>query len=187
MNDVTRGGAIYAASMPGSAVTLIEQVRKAGIELPLLSGDGWADKDIIDASEQQGIKDIYFTTHRFLGIETAGMKAFVDAYRRKFGAAPPNAFAPLGFDSVNLLADAIQRAGWPTGPKSARASLRLGTSRAWSERSAMCLEHAYPKRQSPLSESTMGSRHPFGLGPPRVNNTWASGFSDVSVRSTGRT
>jgi len=115
-------GAIYAASMPRSAVTLIEQVRSAGIELPLLSADGWADKDIIDASERHGIKGIYFTTHRFLGVETAGMKAFVDAYGQKFGAAPPNAFAPLGFDSVNLLADAIKRAG-SADPAKVRSSL----------------------------------------------------------------
>jgi branched-chain amino acid transport system substrate-binding protein len=114
--------AIYAASMPGSAVTLIEQVRKAGIDLPLLSADGWADKRIVDASGRQGIKNIYFTTHRFLGVETPAMKAFVDAYRRKFGATPPDAFAPLGFDSVNLLADAIKRAG-SAEPAKVRASL----------------------------------------------------------------
>ncbi len=114
--------AIYSASMPGSAVTLIEQIRDAGIDVPLLSADGWADKDIVDASKQKGIKGVYFTTHRFLGVDTPGMKAFVEAYRKRYDVPPPNAFAPLGFDSVNLLASAIERAG-STNPDAIRAAI----------------------------------------------------------------
>jgi len=114
--------AIYSASMPGSAVTLIEQVRDAGIGVPLLSADGWDDKDIVDASQQKGIKGVYFTTHRFLGVDTPSMKTFVEAYRKKFDVPPPNAFAPLGFDSVNLLVAAIERAG-STKPDAIRAAL----------------------------------------------------------------
>ena len=114
--------AIYAASMPRSAVPLIEQVRAAGIDVPLLSGDGWDDEEIVVASKRQDIKGIFFTTHRFLGVDTPGMRAFVKAYTRKFGAPPPNAFAPLGFDTVNLLADAIERAG-STTPEAIRAAL----------------------------------------------------------------
>ena len=39
------------------------------------------------------------------------MKEISGPYRNEFGSPPPNAFAPLGFDSVNLLAAAIERAG----------------------------------------------------------------------------
>ncbi len=102
--------AIYAASMPGSAVTLIEQVRKAGIDVPLMSGDGWDDAEIIAASQVQDITGLYFTTHRFLDVNTPEMKQFVADYTKAFGTAPPNAFAPLGYDTINLLANAIQRA-----------------------------------------------------------------------------
>lgn len=114
--------AIYAASTPGSAVPLIQQVRDAGSDVPLLSADGWDDEEIVDASRQKGVKGIYFTTHRFLGVDTPDMKAFIKAYRQRFGAPPPNAFAPLGFDSVNLLAAAIKRAG-STKPDAIRAAL----------------------------------------------------------------
>ena len=114
--------AIYAASMPRSAVPLIQQVRAAGIDVPLLSGDGWDDEEIVVASKRKNIKSIYFTTHRFLGVDTPAMKAFVKAYTRRFGAPPPNAFAPLGFDTVNLLADAIKRAG-STKPEAIRVAL----------------------------------------------------------------
>jgi branched-chain amino acid transport system substrate-binding protein len=108
--------------MPRSAVPLIQQVRAAGIDVPLLSGDGWDDEEIVVASKHKNIKSIYFTAHRFLGVDTPAMKAFVKAYTRKFGAPPPNAFAPLGFDTINLLADAIKRAG-STKPEAIRVAL----------------------------------------------------------------
>jgi branched-chain amino acid transport system substrate-binding protein len=114
--------AIYGASMPRTAVSLIEQVRDARIDVPLLSGDGWDDEAIVDASRRNGIENIYFTTHLFLGIDTPGMKEFTEAYKQKFGSPPPNAFAPLGFDSVNLLATAIERAG-STQPDAIRTAL----------------------------------------------------------------
>ena len=114
--------AIYGASMPRTAVSLIEQVRNAGIDVPLLSGDGWDDEAIVEASKRNGIENIYFTTHLFLGVDTPGMKEFTEAYKQKFGSPPPNAFAPLGFDSVNLLATAIERAG-STQPDAIRTAL----------------------------------------------------------------
>ena len=114
--------AIYGASMPRTAVSLIEQVRDARIDVPLLSGDGWDDEAIVEASRRNGIENIYFTTHLFLGVDTPGMKEFTEAYKQKFGSPPPNAFAPLGFDSVNLLATAIERAG-STQPDAIRTAL----------------------------------------------------------------
>jgi branched-chain amino acid transport system substrate-binding protein len=114
--------AIYVASMPRSAVSLIEQVRDAGVDVPLLSGDGWDDEEIVEASKGNGIKNIVFTTHLFLGVDTPGMHEFSEAYKLKFGSPPPNAFAPLGFDSVNLLAAALERAG-STQPDAVRTSL----------------------------------------------------------------
>jgi branched-chain amino acid transport system substrate-binding protein len=114
--------AIYAASMPRSAVTLIEQVRQAGIDVPLMSGDGWDDAEIIAASQTQDITGLYFTTHRFLGVDTPEMKQFVADYTKAFGTVPPNAFAPLGYDTINLLVSAIKRAD-STDPDNIRQAL----------------------------------------------------------------
>lgn len=114
--------ALYAATTPATAVPLIEQLRAAGIDIPLLSGDGWDTADIVAASKADGLTGLYFTTHHFLGVDTQAMQDFVSAYQAAYGEAPPNAFAPLGFDSVNLLADAIRRAG-STKPRLISASL----------------------------------------------------------------
>ena len=112
--------------MPRSAISLIKQVRDAGVDVPLLSGDGWDDEAIVESSKRNGIKNIVFTTHLFLGVDTPGMKVFSEAYKQKFGSPPTNAFAPLGFDSVNLLATAIERAGsiQPDAVRSALANTR---------------------------------------------------------------
>jgi len=104
-------GALYVASLPGDSPGLIATARAAGTAVPLLSGDGWDADTIVALSKAQGLDGIYFTTHRFLGVDTPAMQAFVADYTRRFGEAPPNAFAPLGFDTVNLLADAMARAG----------------------------------------------------------------------------
>jgi ABC-type branched-subunit amino acid transport system substrate-binding protein len=50
-----------------------------------------------EAPARKGIENVYFE--------------FSEVYKQKFGSAPHNAFARLGFDSVNLLAAAIERAG----------------------------------------------------------------------------
>jgi branched-chain amino acid transport system substrate-binding protein len=121
-----RAQAIYAASLPSTAVALIGQVRAAGVEVPLLSGDGWDEKQIVELSKKERIGAIYFTTHRFLDVDTAEMKAFVAAYAKKYGEAPSDAFAPLGFDAVNLLANAIERAGSPK-PSAIRSALAATT------------------------------------------------------------
>ena len=118
--------AIYAATMPSTATTFIDQVRDAGVALPLLSGDGWDEKPVIELSREKGLSEIYFTTHRFIGVKTAPMKAFVSKYEAAFGEPPSNAFAALGYDTVGLLADAIRRAG-STHPSAIRDALAATT------------------------------------------------------------
>lgn len=115
-------GALYVASMPDAAPDLISRMRAAGVAVPLLSGDGWDADTIVALSKAEGLAGIYFTTHRFLGVDTPAMAAFVADYAKRFGSAPPNAFAPLGFDTVNLIADAIDRAG-STDPRAIRDAL----------------------------------------------------------------
>lgn len=102
--------AIYSASLPRTGKLQIEQCRQSGIDVPLLSGDGWDDPEIAALSKQQELGGIYYTTHRFLGVRTPEMKSFVAAYRHRFGKAPETAFAPLGYDALHLIANAMQRA-----------------------------------------------------------------------------
>jgi len=118
--------AIYVASMPDTAPDLIAAARAAGMTAPLLSGDGWDADTVVAKSKEMSIGDIYFTTHTFLGVQTPAMQEFVNAYSERFGAPPPNAFAPLGYDAIGLLADAIARAG-SADPAAIRGQLAATT------------------------------------------------------------
>lgn len=119
--------AIYSASTPGEGEAQVGQIRAAGVEAALLSGDGWDDPRIFALSRQRSIAAIYFTTHHFVSVDTPAMRSFVAAYRDRFGAPPENAFAPLGYDTVNLIADAIRRAG-STDPTAVSRALRATTN-----------------------------------------------------------
>jgi branched-chain amino acid transport system substrate-binding protein len=56
---------------------------------------------------------VYFTTHSLMDPElgTPAVKKFITDYQAEYKTPPENAFAGLGYDTVNLLADAIKRAG----------------------------------------------------------------------------
>ncbi len=56
---------------------------------------------------------MYFTTHVYLGYDNpdAAVVAFRNDYQAAYHGEVPSAFAALGYDATNLLAEAIRRAG----------------------------------------------------------------------------
>lgn len=103
--------AIFIAGDPADAVPTVQQLRTAGVKMPILSGDGF-DCDLMASLPQPGVcEHIYFTTHAFVGSSRPEVSSFVQAYRKEYGKDPETAFAALGFDSVNLIASAIARSG----------------------------------------------------------------------------
>jgi len=103
---------LYIASGPDKIGTIVKQFRDAGITQPILGGDAYDTPELVRVAGA-ATSDVYFTTHALLdeatGTERA--RAFIAAYQAEYGAAPENAFAALGYDTVLLLADAIARAG----------------------------------------------------------------------------
>jgi branched-chain amino acid transport system substrate-binding protein len=103
--------ALFASSGPDTAGIIVKQVREAGLDLPILAGDGF-DTDLVTSVPGPDLaKNIYFTTHAYAGLETGPAKTFREAYEEEYGHAPENAFAALGYDAMGLVADAIERAG----------------------------------------------------------------------------
>ncbi len=113
--------AIFVSGIPEDAVPTVEQLRKAGIMLPVLSGDGF-DADLLSLlPDPKDAESVYFASHAYFGSKRPEVIAFVDAYKKEYGKPPENSYAALGFDAVNLLADAIQRAGSPDSKAVAKA------------------------------------------------------------------
>ncbi len=102
--------ALFISGIPEDAVRSVEQVRRAGIAAPILSGDGF-DADIVERLGNPVLADkVYFSTHSYRFQDRSEVKDFIAAYEAEYGHQPENAFAALGFDAVNLIADASSRA-----------------------------------------------------------------------------
>jgi len=102
---------IFSSSLAEEIGLILKQLRQAGITLPVVGGDGY-DSPLVVEVGGEAANDTYFTTHAFVGEGASPkVKAFGDAYKKATGNQPENAFAPLGYDAVKLMADAIKRAG----------------------------------------------------------------------------
>ncbi|TDI62348.1 MAG: amino acid ABC transporter substrate-binding protein [Alphaproteobacteria bacterium] len=114
-------GLIYLAAGPDEVVQMLALLRRAGINTPVLGGDGL---DIGESWAQLPVSDVYFTTHAYLGDDTTDpdMQAFIAAYEAAYPGHKADAFSALGFDTANLVMQAIADAGSPE-PEAVRTAL----------------------------------------------------------------
>jgi branched-chain amino acid transport system substrate-binding protein len=102
----------YVAAMPYNIGPLVKQFRDAGITGPIVGGDGYDTPDLVKVAGAAA-DNVFFTTHALMDATggTDGIKKFMTDYKAEYSNDPENAFAALGYDTVNLLVDAIKRAG----------------------------------------------------------------------------
>ena len=103
--------AIFVSACPNEAGLSVKQIREAGLDIPILSGDGFDTELISTVPGKKLAHDIYFTTHTFRGETRPEVLEFIKAYKAEYGVEPENAFAALGYDAVGLIANAIKTAG----------------------------------------------------------------------------
>lgn len=87
---------------------LIRQLRQAGYQGKIAVGDGSNSPELfnIAGSAAEGVVGFSNPTAEFL----PEAKSFIDAYTAEYGTAP-GPYAPLAYDGMKLLADAIETAG----------------------------------------------------------------------------
>lgn len=85
------------------------QVRKLGITVPMLGGDGW-DSTQLAAIGKDAIEGSYFSNHYSFQEDRPEVKNFVEKYKADYGQIP-DGLAALGYDAARLLFDAMNRAG----------------------------------------------------------------------------
>jgi branched-chain amino acid transport system substrate-binding protein len=97
---------VFVACGPADCGTVIRAVRDAGITAPILGGDS-LDSPQLAGKIGTGADRIYYTSHA--DISTASpdrnVSAFIKQYYLQYGETP-DAFAALGYDTVNLVAQA---------------------------------------------------------------------------------
>jgi len=103
--------AVFVSAIPTEAGLSVKQIREAGLDLPIVSGDGF-DTDLVATTPGPELaNDVYFSTHTYRADDRPEVNDFIDAYTEEYGHEPENAFAPLGYDALKLIAAAIERAG----------------------------------------------------------------------------
>lgn len=100
--------ALLFSGLPSEAGPLVRQAREAGLTQPILSGDGF-DTPLIGEEAGTLADDVFYSTHVALDSRAPRVRRFVTAYRRRYGRAPENAFAALGYDTMRLIANAVRR------------------------------------------------------------------------------
>ena len=110
--------AVLVSALPLESGRIVEQIRGAGLNLPILGGL-WFDTDTLAALAVAGkAKNVYFAAPAFRGDQRPEAVNFIAAYRQEY-AKDPNGFAALCYDATGLIAEALKRAG-----EADRASLR---------------------------------------------------------------
>jgi branched-chain amino acid transport system substrate-binding protein len=114
-------GLIYLAAGPDEVVQMLALMRRAGINTAVLGGDGL---DIGQSWQQLPVDNVYFTTHAYLGTDTTdpAMLAFMADYEAAYPGHKADAFSALGYDTANLVMQAITEAG-VQDPVAVRAAL----------------------------------------------------------------
>lgn len=107
--------AIFVPGYYTEAGLIAKQARVLGIKVPLLGGDGW-DSPKLSEIGGSALDGCYFSTHFSPADSNPKVQTFVKAYQGKYNAMP-DGMAPLGYDAMMILADAIKRAGTTEGDK----------------------------------------------------------------------
>jgi branched-chain amino acid transport system substrate-binding protein len=101
--------AIYIPGYYAEVALILKQARQFGLNMPILGCDGWANQVLLSVAGK-AVENTYFTNHFSPDDPASSVRAFVDAYRSKFGQLP-DTFGALGYDAAFILVDAFKRAG----------------------------------------------------------------------------
>lgn len=95
---------------------IVKQARELGITVPLMGADGWDSPTIVDLAGADALNNTFIIT-AYSSEDPDGLaKSFAEKFKAKYGK-DPNSFNALGYDTVYLLKDAIERAGSLDGTK----------------------------------------------------------------------
>src|SRR5258707_6798118 len=98
---------IYVPGYYGEVGVIAKQAQQLGIKVPLLGGDGW---DAVQLWELGGdsLNGDFISNHYSVDDPSPAIQKFVAAYKARNGNVP-DALAALGYDAMQVLADAIDR------------------------------------------------------------------------------
>lgn len=98
--------------------SIIRAIREVGINTPIMGGDSYDDSGFFGALGEKFGNDIIFVTHSWMAPEAqADMGRFLELYEKEFNEPPDTAFVATGWDTIMVMAQAIEKAGTTDGAK----------------------------------------------------------------------
>ncbi|PTX91786.1 ethanolamine utilization protein EutJ [Opitutus sp. ER46] len=113
-----RAAGVDALFIPGyyvEAALICKQARALGLQIPLFGIDGWESPELVRLGGA-AVEGAYFATHFSPEDSAAAVVSFNTRFQKRWGVGS-DTLAGLGYDSVMMLADALQRAGTTDAPK----------------------------------------------------------------------
>lgn len=93
------------------AALIAVQAQKKGITSKLMGADGWDGVlEKIDESSVSAVKDAYFCSQYSASSTDPALQAFLKKYKETYGI-DANMFSVLGYDAMQIMAAAIEKAG----------------------------------------------------------------------------
>ena len=92
-------------------VLIAKQAKDQGLTATLLGADGWDGVDAqLDAASADVVKNAYFCSQYSASSSDPALQNFLKTYKEKYNEEP-NMFAVLGYDAMQIMAAAIEKAG----------------------------------------------------------------------------
>jgi branched-chain amino acid transport system substrate-binding protein len=99
---------IYVPGYYGEVGVIANQTKQLGIKAPLLGGDGWDSPQLWQLGGA-ALNGDYISNHYSVDDPSPAIQKFVADYKGRYNISP-DALAALGYDSMKVLANAIERA-----------------------------------------------------------------------------
>ncbi|WP_136799363.1 ABC transporter substrate-binding protein [Desulfosediminicola ganghwensis] len=100
--------AVYIPGYTRDTALFMKQARKQGVKAIFLGGDGW---DMLERLIADAVEGSYQTVHWHPDVPYRVNSDFKELYKENTGNELNSFTAPLAYDSVNMLATAIEKAG----------------------------------------------------------------------------
>ena len=98
---------VYLPDYYSTVALIVKQLRAQGINTPIVGADGW---DGLTENAGDEVLNGFYSNHYAADSTEPKVQNFVKSYKEKYSLTPTS-FAALGYDSVYMLRDAIEKAG----------------------------------------------------------------------------
>lgn len=100
---------VYAPFYDENAKICLVERHRQGIAVPFLGADGWHGMRLARDLEPDYLEQVYYADHYSYGVSSGKAANFAEQYYAKYDEQP-DSYAALGYDAVQILAEAVRRA-----------------------------------------------------------------------------